>query len=344
MDFGAKMEPEREPHMIREALGHHASRYKAALGKGDEKLANEHAGHFFRILNMVHKAEPHSHGKLQVQAVPVQPWERNHPSRSETYAQRMARDPVYAAKDNPYKRGKKKAHQYVEDTKGFAFEPAKNDWSVLRAAPHASYSREVSKHGHNGPYPMEQTKINGKYITIDDSVDPHDGNKLHPFDSHPILTHYNHPVTKRTAKDEATYHAQRDAYLGSDHMDRHYAQQDSVSGDENRGLMPSAPVHGEGGPRLDVSRPSRPGRSEPLQESDAPMDIDRTHLDASQSESDAGDVNWDLLPESLRDLAPRPESKPAESKPVDKPSSSDGESEAQSEDIPDKYKHLFEGK
>ena len=246
-DFGTEMNPSVEPSLIREALGHHASRYKAALSSGDKKTANDHASQFFNILEMAHLAQPHSEGKLQVDSVSIKPWERTHPSNMETFAEKMARDPEYA-KNNPVTRGKKQPHQYVNDTVGFSFQPKGNDWSFLQNDPHDSYyKRETKKHGHIGSYPMEHTKINGKYLPIEDVENIYDGKKNHPMDHHPILSHYTEPNDERTPEREQQYLDQRQAYHNSSpHLRAHLLHQKDlkISGEhESRGLQPGPAVH-----------------------------------------------------------------------------------------------------
>ena len=254
--FGTEMDPERESAMIREALGHHASRYKAALDAGDKTMANDHAAQFFKILNLVHKAEPHSHGKLQSETVALQPWVRTHPSYSETFAAKMARDPEYA-KDNPVTRGKKSPHQYVNDPKaGYGFKPARKDWSFLQNEPHFSYADEIAKHGHVGAYPMEHTKINGKYIPIEDVENLHDGKKNHPFDYHPILEHYSESINDRAPERDAQYVKEYEQYMSSPHLETHLAHQENLMSSgahESRGLKVGQPVHA-GSKRLEPQK------------------------------------------------------------------------------------------
>lgn len=256
-DFGTEMDPELEPAMIREALGHHASRYKAALKQNNQDKANKHAEHFFKILDMVHKAEPHSHGKLQAEMVDIKPWERTHPSRSETFADRIARDQEYA-KENPVTRGKKLPHHFVNDTVGFSFKPKGNDWSFLQNDPHESYKNDTLKTGHQGAYPMEHTKINGKYIPIEDVENIHDGNEKHHFDHHPIMEHYSESVKKRPSERDVQYVNQRNDYMESPHVEGHLEHQEELHGRgalEQRGSKISDPVHGE------LSRFAAPGES-----------------------------------------------------------------------------------
>lgn len=243
--LGTEMDPELEPAMIREALGHHASRYKAALAAGANKMANDHASQFFKIMDLVHHLQPHSHGKLQAEMVDIKPWERTHPSRSETFADRIARDPEYA-KDNPVTRGKKKPHQFVNDTVGFSFVPKGNDWSFLQNDPHAAYGDETSRHGHVGAYPMEHTKINGKYIPIEDVENINDGNKNHPFDFHPIFSHYAESVKTRAPERDAQYVNEHEGYMSSPHVEKHLSRQEELMNSgahESRGLKVGQQVH-----------------------------------------------------------------------------------------------------
>ena len=245
-DFGTEMDPELEPAMIREALGHHASRYKAALENGNQSMANKHAQHFFNILNLIHKAQPHSNGKLQADLIPSQPWERNHPSKSETFAERIARDPAYAAKNNPVAKGNKKPHQYVNDLEGYEFKPTGNDWSFLQSTPHPSLANETTKTGHTGAYPMEHIKINGKFIPIDPVSNIHDGNFHHPFDKHPILSHYAESSKSRSPDRDLQYIKERNAYMDSDHIGNHLEHQEKLhaTGElEQRGSRKGDPVH-----------------------------------------------------------------------------------------------------
>lgn len=259
LDFGSDMDPELEPAMIREALGHHASRYKAALNSNNNAVANKHAEQFFNILNLVHKAQPHSGGKLQADIVDPKPWERTHPSKSETFAERIARDPEYA-KDNPVTRGNKKPHQFVNDTEGLSVKPKGNDWSFLRNAPHASYANETSKTGHSGAYPMEHTKINGKYIPIEDVESLHDGRSSHPFDKHPILSHYSESSKNRSPEKDQQYISDRNNYMDSEHIASHLGHQEDLHTKgklENRGLAVGEPVHGPAvsSPQMQSSQP-----------------------------------------------------------------------------------------
>lgn len=294
-DFGTEMDPELEPTMIREALGHHASRYRAALNAGNQKMANDHASQFFKIMDLVHHVEPHSHGKLTSEMVDIKPWERSHPSRSETFADRIARDPEYA-KDNPVTRGKKQPHQFVNDTVGFGFQPKGNDWSFLQNDPHRAYSDETSRHGHVGAYPMEHTKINGKYIPIEDVENLHDGNKNHPFDFHPIVSHYKESIKTRAPDRDIQYRKEHAAYSESPHIEKHLTHQQSLidSGAmESRGASPGEPVHAQVKRSAPVSQSSSES-SAPAPKQATPAAPKPSSLDIEKAKS--------ILPAHLHDL------------------------------------------
>jgi hypothetical protein len=308
-DFGVEMDPELEPAMIREALGHHASRYKAALAAGDKKMANDHAANFFKIMDLIHHVQPHSHGKLKADMVDIKPWERTHPSRSETFADRIAKDPEYA-KDNPVTRGKKKAHQFVNDTVGFGFVPKGNDWSFLQNDPHGAYSDETSRHGHVGAYPMEHVKINGKYIPIEPVENLYDNKSSHPFDYHPIMSHYRESVKTRTPERDDQYRKEHAEYSASPHVESHLTHQQSLiesGAHENRGNEPGEPVHPTS-KRIEIGKPTQAesapvepvSKPAPQPQTAAPQDKPKV-ITRKASASDKEKAKA-LLPSYLHDL------------------------------------------
>ena len=212
----------------------------------------------------------------------------------------MARDPEYA-KDNPVTRGKKLPHQFVNDTVGFSFQPKGNDWSFLQNDPHSAYSAETSKHGHVGSYPMEHTKINGKYIPIEDVENVHDGKKNHSFDNHPILSHYSESVKNRTPEREQQYLDERDAHMSSPHVESHLEHQQKLmsSGEhESRGLQPGPAVH-SGSKRAEIVEPSeKPPVKQTAQQAKQPAAQQVVRRPKEQSPDKAKS----LIPAHLQDL------------------------------------------
>lgn len=241
-DFAKEMDPELEPHMMRDAIGHHVSRYKAAVEKGDQRLANRHANQAFKIMNLANISEPHSMGKINVDFVDPKPWER------QKYTDKYT-DPNHPK----VKEGKVKVGDFITGCKGLNYSKGgglDKDYSFLQKQPHESYSRDVSKHGNNKAYPFEKVKINGKYINIDD-IDPKSVTSYvpHEFDMHPIMNHFEEPTSKRDQNSDTKYYTDRDKYYGDmEHIgkffDRHQKmQEDNPDAYSLRGMAPSAPVH-----------------------------------------------------------------------------------------------------
>jgi hypothetical protein len=245
-DFGVEMDPETEPHMMHDALSHHASRYKAAVNAGRQDLANAHAKQIFRLVDLAHKTEKHSKGKLSIDAVPVQPWERQSNLKTLT------------ADSKPVQNGNRKIGDFVTNTKGWGYRGS--DYSFLQGTPHESYGNEIRKHGHNKAYPLEHMRVNGKYLDIQDVPgDELKGYKDHPFDNHPIMKHFEEPASKRSPEADAQYRKEHEEYQTSPHMDEYFSNLEArdPASMENRGKSPSAPVHKdiEG---IDVSKEAAP--------------------------------------------------------------------------------------
>lgn len=255
-DFGTEADPSHEPNMIHDALSHHASNYKAALNTGNQQLANQHAKQFFRIMDMADQAQKHSHGKLSVEAVSPHAWERN--AKNETFGDKIDRlnatkqnggalsekDEEWL-KDNPVTRGAKKTSQYINDTKAWRYRG--NDFSFLQQAPHESYAQEIRRHGHNNAYPMEEVKVNGKYLDIED-VPSKGSYEAHPFDSHPVMSHFEEAAGKRTPQRDNEYIQARDKFQSSPELDQYFASQEARQNANpdaysRRGLTKSPPVH-----------------------------------------------------------------------------------------------------
>lgn len=234
-NFGAEIDPDTHPDMIRDALGHHASRYKAAIADDRKDLANDHAKNFFNIVNTAHKAQKHSDGKLDVEAVSPHAWERN------------AKPKQYTEDHGMVQSGKRKEGDFVTDTKGWSF--SGKDYSHLQQAPHDAYSNETDKHGHKDAFPMEHTRVNGKYISIEDiPKDQLKGKVEHEFDKHPIMSHGSQSASKRSPEDDVKYDKEAMDFEDSDHMggywDRHEGMKEAdPKGYADRGSKPSDPVH-----------------------------------------------------------------------------------------------------
>ena len=233
--LGTEMDPETEPRMIHDSLSHHASHYKAALKNGRKDLANQHAQQIYKIVDLAERMEPHSHGKLHIEAVSPHAWERNKKTNT------------FTADSGPVQRGAKKIGHFVSNTDGWRYRT--KDHSFLQQAPHESYGSEILTHGHNGPYPMEHMRVNGKYLHIDD-IPKEDlkGFEKHPFDHHPIMEHFEEPVDSRSPDRDRAYEQEHEAYHNGNHLTNFFDKHEKLAtsdpeGYAQRGSKPSNPVH-----------------------------------------------------------------------------------------------------
>lgn len=224
MHFGTHMDPETEGNMIHDALSHHASHYKAALDTGNEKLADSHMKKIFQMMHMSDKLtrdglNDHSGGKLNIEAIDPKPWERG------GYSNKNAQG------------------KFSTDTKGWGRHGS--DYSWLRNDPHESYGKETDVHGHKGAYPLEEIKVNGKHIHIDPVESP--GSHVeHPFDTHPIMSHYKASPKAHTADTHSKYLELHDAYNDEGGgVDKYFDMVESRDPEAHaaRGSVKSEPIH-----------------------------------------------------------------------------------------------------
>lgn len=222
MHFGTHMDADTEGDMFHDALSHHASHYKAALDAGNEKIADSHMKKIFQMMHFGDKLtrdglNDHSGGKLKIEAVDPKPWERS----------------GYSNKND---KGK-----FSTDTKGWGRHGS--DYSWLRGAPHESYNKETDVHGHKEGYPLSQIKVNGKYLHIEDVE--HGGKHVdHPFDHHPIMSHYKASPKAHDEAKHGEYLTAHDSYHDSDHINSYWDKVDQ-RGDAHytRGAEAPKPIH-----------------------------------------------------------------------------------------------------
>ncbi len=291
MDFGTEMDPEMEPHMIRDAIGHHVSHYKAALekvksaGSDEEKKkakgnADQHAKQAFKLMNLADTVKKHSHGKLDIDYVPPQPWERN------KFTSR------YSADHPKVQEGKYKVGDFTTKTKGLNYDGSifGNDGSnFLEKAPHEAYTKEIKRHGNNGAYPFEQVKVNGKYIPIED-VEYKENLKdaAHPFDSHPIVSSFKSGAASRTPEEDAKYIKERDAYASDPSIEQYWSDKEAKGEDPDSGSKAGKPVHAPVENPLDISAPEAPISSQDIKNSKIKLNASDVANLIRQQKADAG--------------------------------------------------------
>lgn len=194
MNWYAKHSLPAHSEMYRDALGHHASNYKAALKSGDSDLADKHMSQAMRLLNFGSRLGSHSYtdhdgnhaegeDKLKLDAVADQPWQK--------HSQQQPKGNFGVILKNPSE---------------------KSNYNHLRGSPHGhkDYAMEIDAHRKRGDdftsgWPMEQTKVNDKHIDVDDSVESSGKYKPHAFDSHPVLDYYSKPQSKMTDDDHSDF-------------------------------------------------------------------------------------------------------------------------------------------
>lgn len=217
MHFGTHMDKETEPNMIYDALSHHASQYKAALKEGKKDLANKHMGQIFKMMHMSEKLtrdglNDHSGGKLNIEAVAPNPWERT-------------------------------AYPTNTDTKNWARNGA--DYQMwLNRPPSDIYNKETNVHGHKGAYPLEEIKVNGKYIDIDPNAKA-DKYAPHEFDEHPIMKHYQTAPSKHSSDMHEQYLKAHEDFQDSPHINSYFDRQEAMDPQvaAARGSVKASPVH-----------------------------------------------------------------------------------------------------
>ena len=232
--FGAHMEPDLEGDMLHDAVSHHASKWKKAMKSGNEDAARGHASRFVELMNFAHRVKPHSGGKLDVDAPDLKLWEQNHYHKVKEGAS-----------------GKQRKH-YSTEAKGWHTKASKNAHDFMRQPPHWSYQysdpRTYNKYK-DSPYPIEDVKINGKHLHIDDSGD-YEGDfhgNMHEFDHHPAIPHTNKSAAKITDQNRQAYVEAHHAWDDTEHknswLDRHEKLEQEDPNYHKRGLQPPKGLH-----------------------------------------------------------------------------------------------------
>jgi len=166
--------PELKDHLY-DALSHHLSGYYHHLKKNDTKNADRHMRYFHQYMDLAERLanENPTHMKVDVPADP-QHWEQNAKVKEDG-------SPTNSA------------------LHGWRLNQA--DYSHIRKPPHAKFTQRIQAHGHNGAYPLERIKINGKFLDVDPEFDGEPSSKRahsneaasinhHGMDHHPMMKHY----------------------------------------------------------------------------------------------------------------------------------------------------------
>src|SRR5690606_32249548 len=115
----------------------------------------------------------------------------------------------------------------------------------LREAPHESYKKEIKTHGHNKAYPLEEMSVNGKPIHIED-VDAKGQFVPHPFDEHPIMSHYSRSPKEHSPEHHQKYMDAHDLYA-NEGINKYFDMIEARDPKAHaaRGTVKSGPIHPE---------------------------------------------------------------------------------------------------
>lgn len=211
---------------LRDALGHHASHYAAAKSAGNQELAEQHAKQFTKLghlaskldsaANTISTFEPGHSGEHRAavkdiasfSAPDLQAWQATSPQH---FADRNKSSGVDITGWRAHSK------QTGVRTKGDGVEaPNKMSFAWYANDPHPNH-RDTAGHkarGHDRGYPFEQVKVNDKHIPIS-GIDSPGKYEAHPFDSHPIVSHFDESPEDH-AKNAAAYKNKLSAFHAGD--------------------------------------------------------------------------------------------------------------------------------
>ena len=167
--------------MMRDALAHHIGHHKSALKNGNRVAADEHLKKILPLMHLIGKAAQHSKGQLDLDYVPLEPWESNY-----TTLERLPRT-------NKLKEGTKGLGRRPSNTDRSTNKRGVPDYRYLEMQPHSGHSDVHENFKHKGGYPFEEIQVgnpakidsNSAYLNISD-VAPQERFAPHAFDQHPI--------------------------------------------------------------------------------------------------------------------------------------------------------------
>lgn len=176
--------------MMRDALGHHLSHYKAALkahhaapeGSPEKvkfrQVADQHMDHLFPLMHLAARAEKHSNGKFVLDYPDIPPWETNY-SKLDRNAKGDG-----PQTDPKLLRSRTKKTGSIDKTHP--------NWHFLEMPPHPGHAANATM-PHTSGYPWEEIQLGTPadrdakkaYLHIED-VPAQNQFTPHEFDSHPI--------------------------------------------------------------------------------------------------------------------------------------------------------------
>jgi hypothetical protein len=208
--FGNQLK-NKDVEMMRDALGHHISHYKAALKNGNREVADQHLNKIIPMMHLAARAGAHSNGQLGLDYVPLEPWETNYTT--------IERRP----ETGKLKEGTKGLRRRLNSTPRDKNPRSVPDYHYLEMSPHEEHA-DSKKSPHKGGYPFEEIQL-GNPAKIDSKeaylhiTDPGKQDKFvpHPFDEHPIHNFAEHKQDSLDENDLKDFADKMTNWHGSEH-------------------------------------------------------------------------------------------------------------------------------
>lgn len=208
-----------EDKLLHSAMSHHASRAIYHHENGNKAARDEHAFQFIRLNDLARRLDTTDHPINHEPPVSLQPWQANIGDAYKEKASGVYNFPGWNI-HHPDKNYAISNKGKTKDTKqaygNYNFEhlfEAPNKDHIYRDEKGIKASE--SAFGPLDRYPMELTKLNGKYLNMA-GRDMYDGSEFesHPFDSHPIMKHFATSNAKVKEEDAANYSKEMVNWLG----------------------------------------------------------------------------------------------------------------------------------
>lgn len=223
-----------EDKLLHSAMSHHASRAIYHHENGNKAARDEHAFQFIRLNDLARRLDTTDHPINHEPPVSLQPWQANIGDAYKEKASGVYNFPGW----NIHHPDKNYAISNKGKTKDTKQAYGNYNFEHLFEAPNKDHAYRDEKgikasESAFGPldrYPMELTKLNGKYIKVKKEDSIGSDFEPHPFDSHPIMKHFATSNAKVKEEDAANYSNEMINWLG----------QLRDSGNEKSGMVKAA--------------------------------------------------------------------------------------------------------
>jgi hypothetical protein len=218
----AKRLTNKDVAMVRDALGHHMSHYKAARKAGDRKTADMHLNKLIPMMHLIARIGAKNPQMINLDYVPgIRAWELNY-----TRSDKVPGSSKY--KEDPKGLRRRPANTvrspHPEDHPEFNSKKARSvpDYRYLEMPPHPHLADEAAPH--TSGYPFELTRVGPTslldqghgFLNIKD-IEGKEGYVPHAFDHHPIHELADMPQDKMTPEKMSNFVESLKAWHKSPH-------------------------------------------------------------------------------------------------------------------------------